>query len=70
MKIVLAILIIYFVVGLIVGIVDVVRLYNQDQYLNTVPRGDLYYYVFPRKITGKHNYIFITSQLVLQIFKV
>jgi hypothetical protein len=67
MTIVIAIAVGYVVVGVIWGLYDLDSLYRQDEYFSTIPIGDLEFYE-KKKILGKHNFIFITSWLVLKPF--
>ena len=49
----------YLVVSFIVGVIDLIRMAHQED-------EDIGYYVFPTKITGVHNWIFLPSWLVIK----
>lgn len=57
----------YVIVGIIVGIQDLVRLVQQDNYFQTIPRGDLEFHKRV-PILGTHNWVFVTSWLVIKPF--
>lgn len=67
MTTVIAIAIGYVVVGIIWGLIDLDSLYCQDEYFSTIPYGDLEFFE-KKKILGVHNWIFITSWLVIKPF--
>jgi hypothetical protein len=56
----------YLVVSFIVGVIDLIRMAHQEDELASYPVGDIGYYVFPTKITGVHNWIFLPSWLVIK----
>jgi hypothetical protein len=64
------ILFIYLVISISIGIIDVVLVKSQYNYLSTVPNGDIGYYVVPKKIIGIHNVILFPSLFVIGIFRI
>lgn len=56
----------YLAVSALVGIIDLVRMARQENELASYPIGDIGYYVFPQKITGLHNWIFLPSWLIIK----
>ena len=55
----------YCIISLIVGCVDLVAIREQKNYLNTMPAGDIEYYIKPKKIIGIHNILLLPSLLVI-----
>lgn len=62
---VLVIIIIYIIISMFIGILDLASMYAQTQELNSTPIGDLGEYVEPKHITGIHNIIFLPSIIVI-----
>ena len=58
-------IIIYIIVSILVGITDLVRLADQENYLADVPYGDLEFYD-PKPITGIHNWVLFPSWIVIK----
>ena len=57
----------YVIVSIIVGIVDLAKLVEQDEYFQTIPYGDLEFHE-RKPILGIHNWVFIPSWLVIKPF--
>ena len=60
--------VIYLIISVCIGIHDLYLLWVQEQELMQYPVGDIGYYVFPKKITGVHNWIFLPSWLVIKVW--
>lgn len=54
--------IIYVMLSVFIGILDLASMYAQTQELNNTPIGD---YVEPKRIIGIHNIIFLPSIIVV-----
>jgi len=54
-------LILYVIISIIIGIRDLYRLNSQENYLDSVPIGDIGDYVVPKRILGIHNFVFLPS---------
>ena len=61
------ILVIYLVVSLIVGLLDLSAMYYQNIYLSSFPTGDIGSYIKPKHITGLHNILFLPSLLIVLV---
>ena len=61
------ILMAYIILSVIIGIIDTVKIYNQNCYLDSFPIGDIGEYVEARPIIGIHNFIFLPSWIVIGI---
>lgn len=57
----------YCIISLIIGCVDLVAICAQENYLVTVPAGDIGYYIKPKKIIGIHNILLLPSLLIIGI---
>lgn len=55
----------YVILSVIIGIIDVVKIYDQNEYFGTVPYGDIGEYIEPKPILGIHNFIFLPSWVVV-----
>lgn len=55
----------YAILSVIIGIIDVVKIYNQNEDFSTVPYGDIGEYIEPKPIIGIHNIIFLPSLAVV-----
>ena len=55
----------YCIISLIVGFSDLVVIRKQENYLATMPAGDIEYYIKPKKIIGIHNILLLPSLLVI-----
>lgn len=58
-------LVAYVILSVIIGIIDVVRIVEQESYFDTVPMGDIDYYIEPKPILGIHNFVFLPSWLII-----
>ena len=56
----------YIIVSAGVGAIDLCREAAQEEYLSCFPKGDIGHNVFPKKIYGIHNWIFIPSWVVIR----
>ena len=63
--IVTLLLIVYVIISILIGVLDVVSIYARDTDLNHTPTGDIGYYVIPKHITGVHNVIFLPSIVII-----
>ena len=61
------IIIIYLMISVVVAIIDLRRMYKQEEYLNSFPIGDIDYYVQPKTIVGIHNWLFFPSWLIIAV---
>ena len=61
----MSILLVYLFMSILVGIIDLFRISAQVRELSQYPAGDVGYYVFPKKILGMHNWVFLPSWLVI-----
>ena len=55
----------YCIISLIVGCVDFVAIREQENYLATMPTGDIGYYIKPKNIIRIHNILLLPSLLVI-----
>ena len=55
----------YCIISLIVGFADLVAIREQENYLNTMPAGDIGYYIKPKNIIGIHNILLLPSLLAI-----
>ena len=62
---VLALAIIYIIISMFIGILDLASMYAQTRELNSTPVGDIGEYVEPKHITGIHNIVFLPSIIVI-----
>lgn len=69
LNIIIVIIGLYIVISLFIGLCDLSSAQSQESFLNNTPRGDIGYYVIPKKIYGVHNWIFIPSWLPLIVTK-
>ena len=67
-KKVMTIFIIYLIISVVVGIVDIKRLQAQEDYFASIPYGDLESYE-PKPITGVHNWVVFPSWIVIIAWK-
>ena len=64
-------LILYVIISVIIGIRDLYRLKSQQNYLASVPIGDIGDYVVPKRIFGIHNFMFLPSlTIIVAVFAV
>ena len=61
---------IFLVISIVIGIVDIIRMKEQEDYISKFPIGDIGYYVEPKRIMGLHNIIFFPSILIIILFKI
>lgn len=57
-------------IGIIIGVRDIIRLTKQDKYLAQFPIGDIGEYIIPKKILGVKNYVFPSSFLIIAIIAI
>lgn len=62
---VLVLAIIYVIISVFIGILDLASMYAQTQELNSTPAGDIGEYIEPKHITGIHNIVFLPSIIVI-----
>ena len=55
----------YLIISFFVGIIDIKRLQAQEDYLMSIPIGDLKFHE-PKPITGIHNWVFLPSWIVIK----
>ena len=57
----------YVILPVIIGIIDIVKIYDQNEYFSAVHYGDIGEYIEPKPILGIHNFIFLPSWAVVGI---
>lgn len=55
----------YIIISFLIGLFDLDQMIQQEKDISMYPHGDIGYYVFPKKITGIHNWVFLPSWIVI-----
>jgi hypothetical protein len=58
----------YIICSIVVAILDLYKMYKQENFLQETPIGDLEEYVEPKKIVGVHNFVFLPSLLIIMSY--
>ena len=62
------VLVAYFAVSVLIGIIDIKALIKQDEYFSDLPAGDDGYFEERKPILGTHNLVFAPSLAIIKLY--